>query len=71
MSASQMGVGASNYLKRIINSNAECIPHYKDPGQKTLFLAEKKKNQSQGNSLYCDHVWPSPVTVYNPYILSI
>lgn len=43
MSASQMGVGASKYLKRITNSNAECIPQYKDPGQKTFFNNNNKK----------------------------
>lgn len=41
MSAFQKRVGASKYLKRITNSNAECIPHYKDFGQKTFF---RKKN---------------------------
>lgn len=67
-----MGVEASTSLKIITNSNAECIPHYKDPGQKTFFNNNDQKNfQSQGNSLNCDHVRPSPVTVYDPCTLSI
>ena len=58
MSASQMGGWGTKFfvtelLKRIGNGNDEYLPHYNNPGQKTLFFFyqnNKTQIQSQGNS---------------------
>ena len=42
-------------------------PYFNNLRQKILYSL-KKNCQSQGNSSYCDHVWPSSLTLYNLYI---